>query len=73
MLSGSMYGTLLCYTGSGNYLACQNYAFLLDIGPEHVRDASGTCPDVIFIDKLDSGPALDSVNAAARRLLEKIC
>ena len=48
-------------------------AFLLDVGPEHVRDASRTCPDVIFIDKLDSGPALDSVNAAARRLLEKIC
>ena len=67
-----MYGTLLCYTGSGSYLACQNYAFLLDVGPEHVRDASWTCPDVIFIDWLDSGPAPDSINAAAGRLLEKM-
>ena len=72
MLSGSMYGTLLCYTGSGSYLACQNYAFLLDVGPEHVIHASGTCPDVIFIDNLDLEAAPDSVNAAAGRLLEKM-
>ena len=53
-------------------LHVRTIAFLLDVGPEHVRDASGTCHDVIFIDKLDSGPALDSVNAAAGRLLEKM-
>ena len=53
-------------------LHVRTIAFLLDVGPEHVRDASGTCPDVIFIDNLDLEPAPDSVNAAAGRLLEKM-